>query len=255
MTQITGTKLDGLNVLQLYQHYGALERSLPLLTPESQDLAKSELETCARLRSEKIDRIYYALSHHEDSVERAKKEKLKLQEAQKHHESQVRQLKELVKYLRRGLPLDTNKITGRNYQFTVSKRKELAVEVKTDPKLWEPEEQQAFCIEQEICTTKRTVVRSMSGEVLEERTEPKTTTEILPNLDAIRDAHKDGRKLPDGVKVIQEYSIRTRRIVSNDLEVEAPEYLGQSLPETGTSDGSGGCTDQDAVLPADDEGH
>ena len=28
----------------------------------------------------------------------------------------------------------------------------------------------------------------MSGEVLEERTEPKTTTEILPNLDAIRDA-------------------------------------------------------------------
>ena len=238
MEQITQTKLEKLNVLQLYQHYGALERSFPLLTPESQDLARAELEACSKLRSEKVDRIYYALAHHEDSAERAKKEKVKLQEAQKHHESKVRQLKELVKYLRRSLPLDTNKINGRNYQFTVSKRKELAVEIKTDPQLWEPSEQDAFCIQQEVCVTKHTVVRSMSGEVLEERTEPKTTTEILPNLDAIRDAHTNGQQLPDGVKVIQEFSIRTRRLVSNELEVEAPEYLGQPVPEVGGTDGS-----------------
>ena len=55
MTQITQAKLKELNVLQLYEHYGALERSLPLLTPESQELAKAELEACAHLRSEKID--------------------------------------------------------------------------------------------------------------------------------------------------------------------------------------------------------
>ena len=178
----------------------------------------------------KVDRIYYALAHHEDSAERAKKEKVKLQEAQKHHESPgAAAKKELVKYLRRSLPLDTNlkeKINGRNYQFTVSKRKELAVEIKTDPQLWEPSEQESFCIQQEVCVTKHTVVRSMSGEVLEERTEPKTTTEILPNLDAIRDAHANGQQLPDGVKVIQEFSIRTRRLVSNELEVRHPNISG-----------------------------
>ena len=57
MSQLTEAKLNDLNVLKLYEHYGALERSLPLLTPESQELAKAELETCATLRSEKIDRI------------------------------------------------------------------------------------------------------------------------------------------------------------------------------------------------------
>ena len=70
------------------------------------------------------------------------------------------------------------------------------------------------------------------------RAEPKTTTETLPNLDAIRDAHANGQQLPDGVKVIQEFSIRTRRLVSNELEVEAPEYLGQPVPEVGGTDGS-----------------
>jgi hypothetical protein len=54
MTQITHTKLKELNVIQLYEHYGALERSLPLLTPESQELAKAELEACVALRSEKL---------------------------------------------------------------------------------------------------------------------------------------------------------------------------------------------------------
>ena len=44
MTQVTSVKLEELSVLKLYEHYGALERSLPLLTPESQELAKAELE-------------------------------------------------------------------------------------------------------------------------------------------------------------------------------------------------------------------
>jgi hypothetical protein len=35
MVQVTQTKLQELSVLKLYEHYGALERSLPLLTPES----------------------------------------------------------------------------------------------------------------------------------------------------------------------------------------------------------------------------
>ena len=77
--QITQTKLEKLNVLQLYQHYGALERSFPLLTPESQDLARAELEACSKLRSEKVDR-FTTRSPITKTVRNAlKKKKVKLQ--------------------------------------------------------------------------------------------------------------------------------------------------------------------------------
>jgi hypothetical protein len=232
MTQITHTKLKELNVIQLYEHYGALERSLPLLTPESQELAKAELEACIALRSEKIDRIYYAMSSHEDAVERIKKEKVLITNAQKHHESQVESLKGLLNYLKRSLPVDVNKITGKNYQFTLVKKKDLTVEIKSDIADWTPEEQKDFCIQEEVTTTKQIVVRSMGGEVLEERTEPTTKTTVLPNLDAIRHAHQTGQALPTGVKVLQEYGIRTKRIYSRtSVDLETSEYPGQLLPE------------------------
>jgi hypothetical protein len=133
MTQITQTKLNELSVIKLYEHYGALERSLPLLTPESQELAKAELEACADLRSEKVDRIYYAMAAHEDALERIKKEGDLITQAKRHHEAQLKGLKGLLNYLRRVLPLDSNKITGRNYQFTLVKKKELTVEINSDP--------------------------------------------------------------------------------------------------------------------------
>jgi hypothetical protein len=232
MSQITQAKLNNLNVLKLYEHYGALERSLPLLTPESQELAKAELETCATLRSEKIDRIYYAMAAHEDAIERIKKEGGLIADAKRHHESQLRSLKGLLNYLRRALPVESNKITGRNYEFTLIKKKELTVEIQSDLDIWQAEERTNYCIEQEVTTTKRTVLRSMSGEVLEERTEPSIKTTVVPNLDAIRSAYQTGRLLPTGVKVLQEYSIRSKRIYDKrGMELEASEYPGQFLPE------------------------
>jgi hypothetical protein len=231
MTQITSTKLNTLNIIQLYEHYAALERSLPLLTPQSQEMAKAELEICANLRSEKIDRIHYAMASHEDAIERIKKESEMIADSKRHHESQIKSLKGLLSWLRRALPNDSNKITGRNYQFTLVKKKELTVEVTSDPNLWDTEQKSKFCIEQETTTTRRTVVRSISGEVLSDRTEPKTKLEILPNVDAIRNAYQTGQQLPQGVKVAQEYSIRTRRLFSNRLEMDASEYAGELLPE------------------------
>jgi len=232
MSQLTEAKLNSLNVLKLYEHYGALERSLPLLTPESQELAKAELETCATLRSEKIDRIYYAMAAHEDAIERIKKEGSLIADAKRHHESQLRSLKGLLSYLRRVLPVENNKITGRNYEFTLIKKKELTVEIESDPDVWETEERSNYCIEQEVTTTKQIVLRSMSGEVLEERTEPSIKTTVVPNLDAIRNAYQTGRLLPTGVKVSQEYSIRSKRIYDKrGMELEASKYPGQFLPE------------------------
>ena len=237
MTQLTHAKLDQLNVLKLYEHYAALERSLPLLDPKSEELAKAELEACANLRSEKIDRIYYAMASHEDALERIKKEGDLITQSKRHHESQLRSLKGLLNYLRRVLPLDSNKITGRNYQFTLVKKKELTVEVSTDPEFWHTTERELYCIEETITTTKRVVLRSMSGEVLDERTEPKTTTKVLPNLDAIRSAYQEGQHLPHGVKVIQEYSVRSKRIFGKpELDLVPSEYPGELLPEDSSAD-------------------
>jgi hypothetical protein len=235
MGQVTQTKLNELNVLQLYEHYGALERSLPLLTPESQDMAQAELEMCAKLRSEKIDRIHYAMASHEDSVSRVKQEIELLNEAKKHHESQLKGLKNLLSWLRRSLPKDENKITGRKYQFVLIKKKDLTVEISSQVSDWTDEQRFQFCIEEEVTTTKQTVVRSIDGLILEERVEPKTKTEIIPNLNAIRNAYQAGQHLPSGVKVTQEYSIRTKRIIGEpELDcsmaaLETPEHLGKVL--------------------------
>jgi len=236
-TQITQAKLKDLNIIKLYEHYAALEKSLPLLTPESQDLAKAELEACANLRSEKVDRIHYAMAAHEDALERIKKEGELITQAKRHHESQLKSLKGLLNYLRRVLPLDSNKITGRNYQFTLVKKKDLTVEITSDPEFWHTEERRRYCIEETVTTTKRVVLRSISGEVLSDRTEPKTTTKVLPNLDAIRSAYQEGQQLPSGVKVIQEYSVRTKRIYGEPrMEMASSEYPGFVLPEDSSAD-------------------
>lgn len=239
MSQLTQVKLEQLSVLKLYEHYGALERSLPLLTAESQEVAKAELEACAHLRSEKVDRIYYAMAAHEDALERIKKESDLITQSKRHHESQLRSLKGLLNYLRRVLPLDSNKITGRNYQFTLVRKKELTVEITTDPEFWHTQERTDYCIEEEVTTTKQVVVRSMSGEVLSTRTEPKTVTKILPNLDAIRSAYQEGRQLPTGVKVVQEYAVRSKRIFSEPrMELVSSEYPDELLREDSSADES-----------------
>lgn len=232
MSQITQVKLKDLNILKLYEHYRVIEKSLPLLTPESRELAQAELEACASLRSEKVDRIYYAMAAHEDALERIKKEGELIGQAKRHHESQLRSLKNLLGWLRRSLPQDSNKIQGRNYQFTLTKKRDLTVEITSDPAFWNSEERQLYCIEQETTTIKQVVVRSMSGEILDQRTEPKTKHEVLPNLDAIRNAYQTGQHLPSGVKVTQEYAVRTSRIYSEPrVELDASEYPGDLLPE------------------------
>jgi hypothetical protein len=237
--QATTVKLEKLSVIKLYQHYAALQKSLPFFTPESEELVKAELEACANLRSSKIDNIYYAMAAHEDALERIKKEGDLITQSKRHHESQLRSLKGLLNYLRRVLPLDSNKITGRNYQFTLVRKKELTVEVTTDPEFWHTQERADYCIEEEVTTTKQVVVRSMSGEVLSTRTEPKTVTKILPNLDAIRSAYQEGRQLPTGVKVVQEYSVRSKRIFSEPrMELVSSEYPNELLREDPSTDES-----------------
>jgi len=229
-TQITATNLADLNVLKLYEHYQILERSMPLLTPESQAICKAELEQTVALRSDKIDRIYYALAAHEDAIERVKKEQDLLAAAKKHHETNLTGLKGLLNWIRRSGVIKENKITGRNYEFVLVRKPVLTVTISSDITDWTEEERQKFCVVQEVTTTKQTVLRSMSGEVLEEKTDPKTKTETLPNLDELRNAYQTGQAIPSGIKIVQDYSIRPKRLLTTKrLDPETSEYNGEFL--------------------------
>lgn len=229
-TQITATNLADLNVLKLYEHYQILERSMPLLTPESQAICKAELEQTVALRSDKIDRIYYALAAHEDAIERVKKEQDLLAAAKKHHETNLTGLKGLLNWIRRSGVIKENKITGRNYEFVLVRKPVLTVTISSDITDWTEEERQKFCVVQEVTTTKQTVLRSMSGEVLEEKTDPKTKTETLPNLDELRNAYQTGQAIPSGIKIVQDYSIRPKRLLTTKrLDSETSEYNGEFL--------------------------
>jgi hypothetical protein len=170
------------------------------------------------------------MSAHEDALDRVKKEQELLSTAKKHHETQLTGLKGLLNWIRRSGVIKENRITGRNYEFVLVRKPALTVTINSNVDDWTPEEQQKFCLIQEVTTTKQTVVRSMDGSVLEEKTEPKTKSEILPNLDALRNSYQAGQAIPHGIKIVQEYSVRPKRLLtSKRLEVEASECNGELL--------------------------
>jgi hypothetical protein len=235
--QVTKVKLDELSILKLYEHYATLQRSAPLLSSESQELVQAELEQCRDLRSEKIDRLYYAWVHHEDAVERAKKEQELLQAARKHHESQVTKIRGLINWLRRSAPLDSNRICGKNYEFVLSKKKDLTVEIEIPVEEWDSKDQLDFCLQQTTVTTKEVVVTSMDGEMVEQTIKPVTKIEIIPNVDKLCRAYQEGTRLPQGVKIHQDYNIKRNRIIhTKGMDNLSSKYPEELLPELDSAD-------------------
>lgn len=224
--QLTTAKLKTLNVFDLYKHYAALEASLPLLTDQSKELVKDELEHCLDLRSEKIDRLYYAWSHHEDAIHRAKEEESLLKKQRRYHENQVTGIKRLIVWLRTVAPRNESSIKGKDYQFTLRRLPALKVEIKSSIEEWSQEELHKFCVVETITTTKHSVLTSLTGEVLNESSTPVTKSEIIPNLDAIRNAYQEGQQLPKGVKVYQDYAVSRKRLL-----VKTKQYLGSIASE------------------------
>jgi len=236
--QQTNTDLKRLTTFELIKHHAALESSLPLLTPESQELVKAEMELCAAFKAKKLDQIYYAWVNNEDAIERAKKEEELLKTQRKHHESQVNQIKSLLKYLRNYVPMDGSTLQGENYQFTFTKLKDLNVEINSDIEDWTEQEREKYCIVQTVTTTKHTVVTSLTGEVLDESTKPTTKTETIPNVDAIRTAYEKGEQLPTGVKVQQNYAIRRKRLLNKPVDALSPSHSTELLSELASATGS-----------------
>ena len=213
MPRLTEVNLKRLNTLELYKHHHALSASVNFLTAQAKADALQELEECAGLRSSKIDGLHYAITKNERLVEVGKAEKAMLDAAIKRHEHEVNAIKSLIKELRRQGHAPSNRLTGKNFEFTVSPIKD-QIEISTTPDDWTAEEQQQFAIVKEVVTT--TILKSVDGALIE--SSERVTQTKVPNLDAIRDLHSQGKKLPHGVTVKSNYAIRTRRVLKEDLE-------------------------------------
>jgi hypothetical protein len=210
MAQLTKVNLKKLNTLELYKHHHALSSSISSLTDQAKQNALDELKQCAGLRSSKIDGLHYAILKNESLVEIGKAEKQTLNASIKRHENEVESIKYLIKELRRLGHAENNKLTGKNYEFTVSPIKD-CIEITSAVDDWSDDEQQQCAIVKEVVTT--TILKTVDGTVIE--SSERITKSKVPNLEVIRDLHNKGKKLPEGVTVKANYAIRTHRILNN----------------------------------------
>jgi len=205
MTQITSTKLSTLNTFELYQHHAALNSSLDLVDTNSKELVLAELETCSKLRSRKIDGVYYQIKKNEAAVERGKQIKEEIVDAIKHHQAQINSMRSMLMELRRRGHAKENKITGKDYEFTISPIKN-KLEISSSPDEWTDAERLKYAMVKK--TTTSTECTDLNKKIL--CTDEKVKSETIPNPDAISIAHEKGELLPSGIKIVPNYAIKSR---------------------------------------------
>ena len=213
-----------MNVLELLQHEKALSDQLPLLDSDSKEILKAEFESTIQTRSEKVDRFYAYISTLKENIALAKEEQQLIKDYRSNKENKLKEAEQFLRYVGRMLPKNQTRISGNKYQFLLSKRRTSAIRIDSSIDDWSEEDRNKFCIQKEIETITKTVVRSLSGEVLEQSTVPKTKTEIIPNEAAIRNAHQNNERIPEGVYVYQPIAILPKRIVG-EMEVDASDIM------------------------------
>jgi hypothetical protein len=223
MTQITSTKLDKLNTFELYQHYAALQNSLDFFTADSKELVLSELESCSRFRSRKIDGIYYQMQKNESAIEHGKRVKKEIDCALKHHQANLNSMRSMLMELkRRGFAKD-NKITGKDYEFTISPIKD-KLEISSSVEDWSDAERSKYAMVRK--TTTLIQCTDINGDVL--HTEEKGKSETIPNPDALFNSYQKGELLPKGVTITSNYAIRTRLILDQTSSKSTAKLLSKS---------------------------
>lgn len=239
MTATQPNQYKDLNTIDLYREAIALTRARSSGDKELIEMTQTDYEDCLKHKCRKIDSIYHALTANETILDKIKVEKEMLDNEKKKAENNVKGIKKLLSYLVRTIPFSEKspKLTGKNYQFTMVKNNDLTVEISSDLNNWSDEEKEKFCFQQEVITTKQTVLRTMSGKTYEDYTtksKPKTT--LIPNLDELRKTHINSGALPPGVKVTQEYNARRKRIVGLDMDTSL--HTADLLPEITGTEGS-----------------
>jgi hypothetical protein len=206
---LTMTDYSELNVIELHKQRASLESSLDLGGIE----AERDLGACDAAISAKIDALYVVLKNAEAEINHWKEEARLVATARRSAESTVTRIKSLLSYLKEAAPRVGKKLVGRNYSFTLIKKKELDVIITSDCKNWDAFQRLDYTIEESV--TQTTVLRSCLGDILSQTS--KTTTKLIPNVQALRDAYAQhgADVLPEGVRIVQSYSVRTGRVAGS----------------------------------------
>ena len=217
MSQLTAHNINKFTTFELFKHHAALSSSLDLVTLESREMLLAEIEACVRLRSSKLDNLYYYMVKHEKLVEIGKEEEKKLKDQIKHHQAEITRSKNMLMEIRRRGYAEGNKITGDRYAYHVIPNPKPEIEVSSELTDWEPDELDRFAMVEQVVTT--TQIKSIDGKHII-RTDEKVKTRQIPNPDAIYAANENNEQLPPGVKVVQKYRISTKRILKPNTDSE-----------------------------------
>ena len=198
-----------MNIIELYKENAALEHLLALDSAAGGDVL-SLADANHELRKKKVDAMYIVLKQAEADLEHWSEESRMLADAKRHTHATINRIKNLVHYATQCIPNVGNELQGNQYAFKYVRNKNYVCEIKSDPQLWDALYQQEFTYEE--CTTQAVTLRSATGELISEKTS--TSTKLVPNKEALINAHLSNEPIPDGVKVRPSYAIRTKRVAS-----------------------------------------
>ena len=223
-----------------YSNLIHLTKNLPLLDNDSQEIILADLSAISNSRSIEIDKLYKTLENFEREIEYWQKQEEEVKKSKTHAQNTVKRLKESIRGIRRRLPQgkEFNSIAGRDYQFTVTpitpgqaySFKYIQTKDFSD---FSSKEQESFFLKKETIQTKKTVISSISGKHIKEEESSNPKSEIILNENTISNAHKEN-KLPDGIRVIQNYKI-TRKTICREVELETSTHPEQFFRESTSS--------------------
>ena len=232
---------EAMSFWELINYNESLSRTIALLDDDSKEAAKADLAAIANQCSIKWDELYITLKNKDVIIEKLKQDKAEIDSVLKSHVKDRNDLKTTIRQIRRSRPpqSECDFFSGKYFQFKVKAytpgQKYALTCIKTkEIEEFSKEDQEKFFFKEERIQTDEIVITSISGKELSRKTtEPKTTTQIILNEDAVISAYQDG-SLPHGIKVVQNYRITTKRICG-ELDVETSKYTKQFLRESDTT--------------------
>jgi FtsZ-binding cell division protein ZapB len=223
---------------ELHNHIEAVTKTIPLLDPESKEIVIADLAALASSRSIKFDELYVTFKNLDKEIKSLKEDEAEITKERRSKQSQLDELKVSIRQIRRSLPegKEYNSLSGKFSQFIVApvtpgQPYALKVIATKDYSEFSKEDQEKFFIQKEVTITEKVVLTSISGkEIKTTSSEPKITSQIILHEDAVINAYQAKEQLPHGIRVIQNYRIRTKRI-SKDMDLATSKYTANFLRE------------------------
>ena len=229
---------EAMSFWELHNHIEAVTKTVPLLDPESKEIVIADLAALVSSRSIKFDELYVTYKNLDREIKSLKDDEAEITKERRSKETTLKDLKSSIRQIRRSLPegKEYNSLSGKFSQFIVTpitpgQAYALKVIATKDYSEFSKEDQEKYFIQKEVTITEKVVLTSISGkEIKTTSSEPKITSQIILHEDAVINAYQAKEQLPHGIRVIQNYRIRSKRI-SKDMDLATSKYTANFLRE------------------------